>query len=173
MDSDERQDRPRRPGARRRARELALAALYRADLLDLGDAEALAAVQDLLAMHIEDWAEEDKQTPHIRQEAVEYAIRIINGVFAERESIDATIEELAIGWSLERQAVTDRTILRIALWELTQDEPPAVIVNEAVELAREYGGPDSPKFVHGILGARLREPDAQGTAEAAGSTEDT
>jgi len=159
MDSDERQDRPRRPGARRRARELALAALYRADLLDLGDAEALAALQDLLAIHIEDWPEKDKQTPHIRQEAVGYAIRIINGVFAERESIDATIEELAIGWSLERQAVTDRTILRIALWELTQDEPPGAIVNEAVELARGYGGPDSRKFVNGILGAKLKQAE--------------
>ncbi|HJN16677.1 MAG TPA: transcription antitermination factor NusB [Armatimonadota bacterium] len=162
MTTEERPRKPRKSGARRRARELALAALYRADLLDLRASAAISAIQDILALAIEEWPEKDRHVDHIREEALEYAVRIINGVCTDRDGIDEIINRIATHWPVGRQSVTDRTILRIALWELSLDEhAPAVIVNEAVEVAGDFGGPESSKFVNGILGAKLKEEPAE------------
>jgi len=156
MTTEERSSKPRKSGARRRARELALAALYRADLLDLGASAAISPIQDILALAVEDWPEKDRHVNHIREEALEYAVRIINGVCTDRAGIDEIINGIATDWPVNRQSVTDRTIIRIALWELSLNEhAPAVIVNEAVEVAGDFGGPESSKFVNGILGAKL------------------
>ena len=65
---------------------------------------------------------------------------------------DQIIAEFARGWTADRLARVDRAILRLGAWELLgTDIPPAVAINEAVELAKEYGGADSPAFVNGIL----------------------
>jgi N utilization substance protein B len=160
--------RQRRPGARRRAREVALAALYRADLLGLDHAAALASLPEMLSLNDEQQPTEGRGGRRIRAEALAYAHDLISGLALESVAIDAVIAELATGWSLERLSITDRNILRLGLWELTQGHPPAAVVNEAVEIAREYGGPDSARFVNGVLGAWL---DRQKAGEPQPGTE--
>ncbi len=149
----------RRParGARRRARELALAALYRADLVGLSAADTIEVLPETLTLHLEDWPEADRRAVELCEEALAYATQLVAGVFRERERIDEALNALATDWPLERMAAVDRSVLRIALWELvTEAAAPAVTINEAVELAREYGSAESAKFVNGILGAWVR-----------------
>ena len=76
------------------------------------------------------------------------------GVEEKIEILDATIGEISEHWSVSRMPLVDRNILRIATYELqyAPDVPPSVAINEAVELAKVYGGEDSSKFVNGVLG---------------------
>ncbi len=157
---------PRGPGARRRARELALAALYRADLMAFDEAAAIASLPELLALSLEDWTPRDREAHDLREEAVTYASQIVAGVCRNRAAIDGVIDELAADWRVERLAVTDRVILRVAMWELDQEAaPPATVINEAVELAKQYGAAESARFVNGILAAHLRSGQAADEAE--------
>jgi N utilization substance protein B len=162
MGDTERTEPKRRPGARRRARELALAALYRADLLGLGESAALASLPETLSLNQESWPERGRVAQRLRAEALEYAHQLLTGVWLDREALDAAIEESATGWSLDRMPITDRNILRIALSELRRGEPVAVVVNEAVELASQYGGPESSRFVNGVLGGYAARRAAEG-----------
>lgn len=84
-----------------------------------------------------------------------YVEALVKGVLANRELIDAAIAKHAVNWRLRRMAVVDRNILRLGAYELIcdHDVPPTVVLNEAVELAKRYGTPDSGKFVNGILDA--------------------
>lgn len=88
------------------------------------------------------------------------------GTEANLDAIDREIEATSEHWSLMRMPVVDRNILRLAVFEILygRDVPHAVIINEAVEMAKTYGGEDSPKFVNGILGriAELRGMDVSG-----------
>ena len=81
------------------------------------------------------------------------------GVDGEREQLDALIERHATGWTLDRIAPLERSILRVALYELLHrsDIPAEVAIDEAVETAKELCGADAPGFVNGILGAVQRE----------------
>jgi N utilization substance protein B len=87
-----------------------------------------------------------------------YTIRLVEGVEEHAERIDELLDTYAEGWSLERMAPVDRNILRIGAFELlyADDVPDPVAISEAVRLAREYGGKESPAFVNGLL-ARLME----------------
>jgi len=168
MGDTDRTEPRRRPGARRRAREVALAALYRADLLGLGHSAALVSLPEMLALSEEHWAEEGRRAERLRAEALQHAHNLVTGVSLDCETIDATIAELATDWRLDRLSITDRNILRLALWELGRGEPPAVVVNEAVEIAGEYGGAESAKFVNGVLGGWLQRAEG-GNREDGGS----
>jgi len=83
----------------------------------------------------------------------------VDGVLEHLPNIDKKIEEHAPKWALEQMAIVDRNILRIGVYELYfNDEIPAkVAINEAIEIAKSYGGPSSGKFVNGILGAMFKE----------------
>ncbi len=83
-----------------------------------------------------------------------YATDLVNGVQSGRVDIDARIESLAEGYTLDRLAAVDLAILRIAVFEIlnVQDVPPAVAINEAVDLAKKYSTEASGSFVNGILG---------------------
>lgn len=83
----------------------------------------------------------------------DYAAQLIEGVRKNIKEIDSHIEEFAENWSLLRMPVVDRTILRIATYELVflDDIPPKVAINEAVDLAKRFGGADSGSFVNAIL----------------------
>ena len=90
---------------------------------------------------------------------------LLEGVEAHRESIDKKIVEHARGWVLERMPALDRAILRLAIFELVhrQDVPVAVIIDEAVELAKRFSTDDSGRFVNGVLAAvakQVRTPEA-------------
>ena len=83
--------------------------------------------------------------------------RMFSGVVENAAEIDRRIEENARGWKLERISRVDLAILRLATCELTQGRTPqAVVINEAVEMARQYSGEKSPQFVHGVLGSISR-----------------
>jgi len=80
-----------------------------------------------------------------------YFEEIVLGVINNLERIDKTIEKNAIGWHLYRMPVVDRNILRIALYEFFEDMPIGVLINEAVELAKEFGSDKSSGFINGVL----------------------
>lgn len=91
----------------------------------------------------------------VQKKARSYAVELLEGVYRERIKIDATISTHASNWRLERIDVTDRNILRIAVYEMfnKSDVPPEVAINEAVEIAKRFCADDSPSFVNGILDA--------------------
>ncbi len=87
--------------------------------------------------------------------AAEFARRLVHGVLANRQRLDEIIRKNAPAWPLEQVAVVDRNILRLAIFEIVIDNmvPMRAAINEAVELAKEFGGEASPKFVNGVLGS--------------------
>ncbi len=87
----------------------------------------------------------------------EHAIRLVEGVDEHARRIDALIDTHASGWSLDRLPDVDRAILRMAVFELlwADDVPDAVVIDEAVELAKTLSTDDSPAYVNGVLGAIL------------------
>ena len=100
-------------------------------------------------------------------EPLEFARELVNGVEAHQGSIDALIEGISENWALSRMPLVDRNILRLAVYERLYAEsiPPSVSINEAVEMAKVYGGEDSSKFVNGVLG-RVAEQMLEAGAEA-------
>lgn len=89
---------------------------------------------------------------------------IIKGVMDHQADIDATITKYAPEWPLEQITIVDRNVLRIGVFELmfSKDVPPKVAINEAIEVAKGFGGESSGKFVNGVLGAIFRDLQAQG-----------
>ncbi len=83
----------------------------------------------------------------------EFADQLVVGVIQHREPIDQWIAKCADNWDITRMAAVDKNILRLASYELlyTEEIPPKVAINEAVELAKKYGDTDSSKFVNGVL----------------------
>ena len=95
----------------------------------------------------------------------DFARTLVEGVVAHRDHIDASLGEMARGWSVERMAAVDRAILRIGAFEVlfTDDVDDAVAIDEAITLARELSTDDSPRFVNGVLAGLAsgrREPVA-------------
>lgn len=93
----------------------------------------------------------------------EFIERLVHGVDAKQKQIDKVIAPVAPEWPIEQIARMDRVILRIGTYELlfAKDVPPKVAINEAVELAKAFGGDNSSKFVNGVLGTILRNRDAK------------
>jgi N utilization substance protein B len=91
--------------------------------------------------------------------ATAFTRELVDGVLAERDELDAQIERHASGWSLDRIAPLERSILRVALHELRSrpDVPAEVAIDEAVEAAKELCSAETPAFVNGVLGAVHRE----------------
>ncbi len=94
----------------------------------------------------------------------DFAWRILKGVIEHLREIDEILSRAAPDWPIEKIAAVDRNILRIGLYELLfadhQEVPPRVAINEAVELAKNYGGPNTSRFVNGVLGTIYREMQA-------------
>ncbi len=83
---------------------------------------------------------------------------LAEGVDAEREGLDETIEAHTRGWTVDRLPPLDLNVMRVALYEIEHDLVPyEVAIDEAVEIAKEYCGADAPGFVNGVLGAIVRE----------------
>jgi len=85
--------------------------------------------------------------------------RLVLGTLDNQKEIDKTIEKYAPEWPLDQITIVDRNILRLGVFELnhTEDIPSKVAINEAIELAKTFGGPSSGKFVNGVLGAIYKE----------------
>jgi N utilization substance protein B len=88
-------------------------------------------------------------------EESEFTKKIVDGVIENLKSIDETISNYAPSWPISQITLVDRNILRIGVYELnfTSDIPPKVAINEAIELAKSFGGAASGKFVNGVLGS--------------------
>jgi len=126
-------------GSRRQGREIALQALYRAELTGDTTPEAI----ELLWRHFE-----------APVDARGFAIELVHGVLAERERIDQLLADVAENWSLSRLSRVDLNILRIATFEMLEHHagvPTSVAIDEAIEIARRYGGEESSQFVNGLL----------------------
>ena len=96
-----------------------------------------------------------------------YAIDVARGVERDLATIDEMISSVSEHWAVFRMPIVDRNILRIAVWEMlnAEDVPDSVAINEAVTLAKEYGGEDSSKFVNGVLGKISRSRGGDGAVE--------
>ncbi len=125
---------------RRLARSVALQALYEIDCTHHPPAQ-------VLQYRLE-------ETP-LPEPAAKFARWLIYGVLRHRAILDAYIQRHAPEWPLEQVAIVDRNILRMALYELAQDNrtPIKVAINEAVELGKMFGSDSTPRFVNGVLGA--------------------
>ncbi len=126
--------------SRTRARGLALQALYEIDIANHPPAQ-------VLQMRLED-------SP-LTDELAEFARQIIFGVLPLTHELDTIIARYAPEWPLDQIAAIDRNILRMALWEFAvfHETPIKVAINEAVELAKQYGSDSAPRFVNGVLGS--------------------
>jgi len=127
-------------GTRRKARGLALQALYE---INSAGHDPSAAVSLLL----------DRE--RLSVESADFVRHLVEGVIGNKEKIDRDIESFAPAWPMEQMSVVDRNILRIAIFEIMYDNgaPLKVAINEAVELAKRFGAEGSPRFVNGVLGA--------------------
>ncbi|GAA2593437.1 transcription antitermination factor NusB [Streptomyces axinellae] len=132
--------------ARNKARKRAFQILFEADQRD-------AEVQTVLA----DWLRLARTDP--RQPPVtEYTMQLAEGYAGNAARIDELLSAYAVGWTLDRMPDVDRSILRLGVYELlwVDDVPDAVVIDEAVQLAKEFSTDESPGFVNGLLG-RLKE----------------
>ena len=128
---------------RSKSRRIALEALYQIDLVGADPADVL---RSYLSVRSKD--------PSI----CDFARRLVEGVVDRSEELDGLIAEAAENWRIERMAVLDRNVMRIAVFELLymDDIPPKVSINEAIELAKRYGNAESGQFVNGVLD-RIKE----------------
>jgi N utilization substance protein B len=95
----------------------------------------------------------------VETDVAEFAKRLLSGVLAHLPELDRIIAGKAKEWRLDRLANVDRNILRLGVYELAfgHEVPASVAINEAVELAKVYGGPESGRFINGVLGQVARE----------------
>jgi N utilization substance protein B len=123
---------------RHQAREIALQILFQTEF------SALISHHDYLSLLEET----------VPKESVEYADLIVRGVKNFQKEIDATIQATSAHWTLQRMSVVDRNVLRISIFEMKHSSEliqPGVAINEAIELAKQYGSAESASFVNGIL----------------------
>lgn len=133
--------------ARRQARETALKSLFQ---VDVGKVPVQAAFDTV----VKEFGVEEGSKGFARE--------LVFGTVDHLQPIDEIIRQVALDWNLDRMANVDRNILRLALFEIyyRPDIPNAVAVNEAVEMAKIYSTDDSGKFVNGILGKVVANPEA-------------
>ncbi len=125
---------------RRHARERALELMYEAEMKSISP----DAVLDLQSIVPDD-----------------YTVQIMHGIEEHQDWIDTQISTYSYKWDIERLAVVDKQLLRIALYEIyfADEIPTAVAIDEAIELAKQFSTEDSPKYINGILGNIVNEKD--------------
>ena len=128
--------------ARRRARCLVVEVLYEWDIA-----------------HHDPWVSLERVLPQESQVEADYARKLLRDIVEHKEQFDRLIQRYAPAWPLDQMAAIDRNVLRLAFSELffSDDVPPKVAVNEAVEIARDYAGEPSSRFVNGVLGKHLAQ----------------
>jgi len=102
--------------------------------------------------------------PPLPDDSIRFVQQITEGVVADCEPLDSAIGHFAPEWPVAQIAAIDRNILRMALWEMNfTNTPVKVVINEAVELAKEFSADTSPRFINGVLGAATRNENAMQT----------
>jgi len=128
---------------RRRARELALQLLYQH--------EHTGADLDAMQTDFDEWT-------GAADEVRDFADHLLRGTLANLAALDAELARQTAHWRLERLAAVDRNILQLAMFELMHepDTPPAVVIDEAIEIAKKFGAEESGRFVNGVLDGFVR-----------------
>jgi transcription antitermination protein NusB len=137
-------DTPPRAVSRRQARRAAFVLTYQLDV------RAGSDLDELSARYLADTG----------MDVPDYTRTVVEGVIRERDAIDAAVDGAAAGWTADRLGAVERAILRLATWELRGGElPAAVVIDEAVELAKRYAGAEAAPFVNGVLGSIARSSE--------------
>ena len=148
---------------RRAARLLALEVLYQAEIREQLPREMLAQSEGA-AWNVALGDDSGDAHPPPGADAVGYATALVGGVEEHAAAIDGLIDRYADRWALERMPIIDKNLLRLAVYELLWEPevPPAVVINEAIELAKSLSTEGSGRFINGILGrvVEAREEDA-------------
>jgi len=167
------------------ARYYALRLLYQLEVAELLLADLLKEGSQIITQDsAEDCLHLCEQRPTCQQfhffelyddEPKGYALDIVQGFEDNRADIDMLLESVLEHWSLYRMPAIDRNIVRLGSWEIMYNDsvPDSVAINEAVTLAKEFGGEDSSKFVNGVLGKIANIKDAKGASENANASTDT
>lgn len=131
-------------GKRRKARESTLQILFQLEFDDTPPETVIASF----------WKNK-KATKEIK----EHSRWLVEGIFSHGEDIDALIQSVSSNWRISRMAIVDRNVLRIAVFELLygEDLAPAIVINEAIEIAKKYSSEEGATFVNGILDAVRKE----------------
>ena len=127
-------------GRRRKAREDTLRILFRLEFEN---------------KQIEKTLDQYWKSKKASEEIKEYSTWLVNGVISDQAKIDNIIQQVSEHWRISRMALVDRNILRMAVYELLYEEniAPAIVINEAIEIAKKYSGEEAATFVNGILDA--------------------
>jgi len=140
--------------SRHLARSIAMQTLYQWDFAGRKDDPS-----ELTENNIEEFG------PGLQDENKEFVRTLVKGVLLHHDKIDRIIEQAAPEWPLEQITTVDRNVLRLGLFELLygnkEEVPPKVAINEAIELAKNFSGESSGKFVNGVLGTVYRELEEQ------------
>ena len=131
------------------ARKNALQIMYQGDILDKAPRELI----------------DNAQLVPETQGLDDYALMLLDGCKENLEAIDELIVSASENWALDRMPMVDRALLRLSTYEMryVEDVPVSVSINEAVNLAKEFGGDDSPRFVNGILGRIATQLESEQT----------
>ena len=146
-------------------RIVALQSLYELDFREQSDPETAPNINAILERNLTVYSQSIEDTKFVEE--------LTHGVVDKMDEIDKLIAPAAPDWPIDQIAKIDRAILRLAVYELMigRDVPPKVVINEAVELAKAFGGENSSKFVNGVLGTIYRksefyEPEEDNKAKA-------
>lgn len=133
-------------------RIIALQTLYEQEIREDSDDKNLN-VDEILQRNVDRYKETIDDVDFVRQ--------LVNGVIKEAPKLDAELQPVAPDWPIDQIARMDRIVLRMGLYELehSKDIPTKVVINEAVELAKSFGGDNSSKFVNGVLGTLLKNKE--------------
>lgn len=139
------------------SRRQALQAMFQQEFCGLDIAALDAGSKDLLVVSFCPKGVQD--TELVGEPLNDYAKKLITGIVANKEEIDSWISGAADNWTIERMQNVDRNIIRLACYEMAfvPEIPTPVAINEAVEVAKVFGGDESPKFVNGVLGRIARK----------------
>jgi N utilization substance protein B len=131
-------------GIRRQARIAALQALYELDCTKHKVEETSARL---------------RAKEKLTQEALSFSEALVKGVLQHKSELDALIKKFAPAFPVEQMPIIDRNILRLAIFEIlfSDKTPSKVAINEAIELAKEFGGDSSPRLINGVLGSITTE----------------
>jgi N utilization substance protein B len=150
---------------RQRSRQVALQTLYARDFADPQQIDAETGIRELF--------ERVAQNFDLPAGARDFALELVSGTTSELSAIDELLAANAINWKISRMAAVDRNVLRLGIYELTRtDTPVSVVLDEAIQLARRFGGDSSPGFVNGVLDAVAKrvgkpaEPDVEADRES-------
>lgn len=143
---------------RRLAREIAVQSLYQIEMNGVSGESAVDSV-------IEDARGENEVGTEVSElSSIDAFTRaLVEGVETNKEKIDQALADYLTGWQVDRLSRVDRQILRLAAYEImfSEDVPPKVAINEAIEVAKHFGTEESGKFVNGVLGRLVREREAK------------